>query len=372
VKKPVFYLLVFMMVMVSACQNSPAVNQPTPRASRPDPTATPTAAQPNRPLPPTPVVSELVATQSYTHTSGQFTLNYPANWQYTERLDGVIFIEPGDHAGYSVFFYDVGQVYSPQQLNQYLVTFVAKNFVQAQSGFKAVSQEQQADGSVKGQFITTDPTLGPMMNEIRVKQVKTVVLVTLIRVIQPQWEVSQSRLEMLVDTLRPLETAAASGQTPTAELPEWQLVGPTGNRFAFFYPSDWNITHQDESSVTVALPENEFTFEASVFEWPVNTPDAAEKAAQAYVTSLTKKYKDVQHTSVAKFPLDTVKDGATFDFLYTTANKVTLAGSVVTAVREGQMYRVVFTAPAQFYQGALGWFNPMIKSFKMLTPEKVN
>jgi hypothetical protein len=35
------------------------------------------------------------------------------------------------------------------------------------------------------------------------------------------------------------------------------------------------------------------------------------------------------------------------------------------------MYRVVFLAPAEYYQGALEWFNPMYKSFRILSPEEL-
>jgi hypothetical protein len=48
-----------------------------------------------------------------------------------------------------------------------------------------------------------------------------------------------------------------------------------------------------------------------------------------------------------------------------------MAGSVITAASEGQMYRIVFLAPAEYYQGALEWFNPMYKSFRILSPEEL-
>lgn len=369
----ILYCLLLALVIIgplSACRQTPSADRPLPQAARPpDPTATPkTTGGP--PPTPTSVVSALVATQVYTHTSHRFSITYPTNWQPSSRTDGVVFVEPGDQAGYSVFFNDVGQVYSTKELNQYLVTFVAQNFVGDKSGFKVISQQKQADGSIRAEFTTRDPKLGQMINEVRVTQLDTIVFIVLISATQAQWQVSQTTLEALTGTLTPLDTTPIANTTPTPSSPVWLLIGPTSNRFAFFYSSDWQVTHQDENSVQVAMPDLNFTFEASAFAWPGTDPAAAEKAAQTYLTSLSKKYKDVQNRPAVKFPLDTITDGATIDFLYTAAGN-TLAGSVITARRDEQMYRIVFTAPAKFYQDALQWFNPMYKSFKILSPDEL-
>ena len=82
------------------------------------------------------------------------------------------------------------------------------------------------------------------------------------------------------------------------------------------------------------------------------------------------KYEDVENLPPAEFPLDTVT-GATVDFLYTTAEDVAMAGSVITAAYDEQIFRVVFTAPAEFYGAALQWFNPMYQSFKILPADEM-
>jgi hypothetical protein len=48
-----------------------------------------------------------------------------------------------------------------------------------------------------------------------------------------------------------------------------------------------------------------------------------------------------------------------------------MAGSLITAVSEGQLYRITFLAPAEMYEGALQWFNPMYKSFTILPAEEL-
>jgi hypothetical protein len=317
------------------------------------------------------MVSDLIATGTYTHTTGRFRIGYPENWQFSEQPDGTIFVEPGDRGGYSVFFSDVGEVYSKRELNQFLVTFVVENFLEEGSDFEAISQEAQADGSIEAQFATLDPRLGQTINAVRVLQEDTIVFVLLISVTEEQWTVSQNELQALTDTLTPLDTAPLLVEVPpTEEPPVWLLIGPTSNQFAFFYPSDWEILGQDENTVTVTMPDTEIVFEASTFDWPGadDNLETAEKAAQAYLANLSKKYKEVENLPASEFPLDTAT-GATIDFLYTTAEDKTMAGSVIMAASEGRMYRVVFSAPAEFYQAALEWFNPMYKSFKILSPD---
>jgi hypothetical protein len=367
--------LLLILLAVTGCHNSPANIRPTPNAqlvNRPDPTATPTPAAPVPTPSPTSVVSDLVATQTYTHTTQRFQVDYPKNWQSVERPDGVIFVDPGNQAGYSVFFNDVGKTYSAKQLNQYLVTFVAQNFDTQTPDFAVISQETQKDGSVLAQFTQTDPKLGATINEIRVLQKDTLVYVLLISITQTQWEISAERLHKLAATLTPLDTSPMTEAEPTTEPPVWVLIGPTSNAFAFFYPSDWEILAQEENTVTVAMPDTGIVFEAGALAWPGadSDPDSAQKAAQAFVTSLGKKHERLQSLPPAEFPLHTFT-GATIDFLYTTKNGENIAGSVITAAHEGKMYRIVFWAPAEYYQGALEWFNPMYKSFETLVPEEL-
>ena len=374
-KKIFLYFLssLILIFVLPACQNATSPSQPVPTPIRPDPTLTPTAtALPAHTPAPTSVVSDLVTINTYTHSSRRFSIHYPENWQLSERPDGVIFIEPGDHAGYSVFFNDVGQAYSQQELNQYLVTFVAKNFVDEKSDFSVISQEDQADGSVEAQFSTLDPNLGQTINEVRVSQIDTIVFVRFLSATQEQWEISQSKLQALVDTFTPLDTTPVTKTPPTEEPPVWVLIGPTSNQFGFFYPSDWEVLKREKNTVSVAAPDNEMTFEATALDWPgaSDDPETAEKAALTYLTSVSKRYKAVENVPPTEFPLDTVT-GTTIDFLYTTEEDVAMAGSVITAAHEDRVFRVVFTAPAEFYGAALQWFNPMYQSFKILPADEM-
>lgn len=310
---------------------------------------------------------------AFTHSSRRFSISYPETWQPFERPDGVVFIDPGDAAGYGVFFNDAGQVYSDKDLNQYLVTFVATNFVDQDSDFAPISQEQQADGSIVAQFSSKDPNLGQAISEVRVSQKETIVFVLYLSATEAQWQVSEDGLHRLAETFTILDTAPATGDPPTDEPPEWVLTGPTSSAFGFFYPDDWEILRQDETSVAVGMPETDLVFEASLADAPMaqDNAEAAQKAAQKYTDQLEKDYHDVQTRPVEKFQLDQITDGATVDFLYTAADGTAKAGSIITAVSEGKLYQVIFSSSAEFYQGALQWFNPMYKSFKILPVEDI-
>lgn len=360
-------LVVSLAVMLLGGCGSPA-----PRAIftpiRPDPTATPTA--PGRP---TSVVPGQAARANYTHPTGRFSIAYPESWQPYEQPDGVVFIDPGSHAGYSVTFTEVEETYSDEELNQYLVSFVASNFAGAGTNFKAISQEQKADGVVVAQFSSRDPFLGQAISEVRVQQKDNVIFFLLINAVEEQWDISRQELQRLLDTFVPQGAGPAAAATPTEELPAWTLIGPTSNRFGFLYSDAWDILNQDETSVAVGMAGNEVTFEAKVVDLPgigEDAPTAARQAALTYVDNLAGEYENVQSLPPQEFPLDTLT-GSTIDFLYTNHAGIDMAGSVITAVQAGELYQIVFLSPAETYQAALEWFNPMYKSFRILPQDQM-
>lgn len=368
------YLLLIFLFILSSCGDTRPPQPPEFQPIRPDPTSTLKAASvPTPPSQPTSVISNQVSLTHFIHTSKRFSISYPENWQDFERPDGVVFIDPGDHAGYGVFFNDVGQSYSEKELNQYLVTFVTQNFIGKEADFAPLSQEQKADGSIVARFSSKDPNLGQAINEVRVSQKDNIVFVLYLSATEEQWQVSQDQLHRLADTFTTINTAPAPTTPATQEPPEWVLTGPANSAFAFFYPSDWEILRQEESSIAIGMPETDLVFEATVFEAAEaqDNAEAARQAAQAYVDQLAKDYKDVQTRPLEKFQLDQVTDGATIDFLYTAADGTTKAGSIITAASDGKLYQVVFSASAAAYQAALEWFNPMYKSFRILPADEV-
>lgn len=348
--------LILLVTILTACQES-AVESP--EAATLPVEATPAST-------PTPVLSASITTERYTHSTRRFSVDYPATWQPFEQPAGVIFIQPENQAGYSIFFNDVGQHYDTEALNQYLVTFVAQNFVDEEANFQAISQKHLDDGSVVAQFAAHDAYLGPAINEIRVIQVDTIIFIFLVSTSEAQWAVSAEPLQALADTFTPLDTSPIEPPPgPTAE-PVWELTGPTSNRFGFVVPSDWETLYRDTSTVVVGLPDENIRFEATTFEW--DGARSASESAQAYLTDNAAQYQAIEGLPATEFPLDS-STGATIDFLYTGPDELPMAGSVITAAHEERMYRIVFTAPAQYYEGALAWFNPMYQSFRFLDPE---
>ena len=344
----------------------------TPISATPQVNTTPT--EPDNP--PTSVVPNQAEPALYTHPSNQFSIRHPNRWEPFERSDGAIFIEPGDRAGYSVIFNDVGVVYSDQDLNQYLVTFVAQNFAGKGSGFKAISQEQLPDGLVVAQFASNEPDLGRTISEVRVFQRGSIVFVLHFSATAAQWESSRAKLQALIESFTALETGSAvANESPDSEPPEWELIGPDGKQFSFFFADNWVVAERDGNSVTVTDPTGGLVFSASSFAWPraATDPKAAEKAALEHLAELSEEVEQVEHLPPAEFPLDS-STGATIDYFYQTSDGKNVAGSVITAVHEGKMYKIVFTAPAEpaeDYDLALQWFNPMYRSFRFLSPADV-
>lgn len=317
------------------------------------------------------MIPALTATEIYTHATQRFSIAHPATWPPFEQPAGVIFIEPNNQAGYSLFFREVGETYEVAQLKQYLVSFISQNFATTEAGFSILSQTESDDGLVKAQFVAPDPLLGEALNEIRVWQVDTMVFVLLLSATQAQWQLSEEKFQALADTFTPLDTGSQEEQRD--EEPVWVLIGPKSHQFSFFSPSDWDIIRQDEEAIVVMMPDTDLRFEVSVSTWdgPESPQKAAEKAALAYLETLSETYREVEHVTLAEFPLaERTATGATIDFLYTTEEGVRTAGSVITAAEEGHLYQIVFTAPAEYYAWALQWFNPMYQNFKMLSPQE--
>jgi hypothetical protein len=377
-KQIIFYLslIVIVSVLLQACRSSSS-SQPgsasVPQATPPIATASLTVAPARSDSTPTSVIAERLQLSPYTHPSKRFSINHPDSWEPYERPDGVIFIEPGDKAGYSVVFSEVGRSYSEQELNQYLVTFVAQNFAGEGSGFKAINQEALADGSIVAQFASNDPDLGRAISEVRVFQDDTIVFVLHFSTTADQWASSRQRLEQLVNSFRALDSGTAAEVPLTEEPPQWELIGPENERFGFFYADNWEIVAREGSAVTVREPNADLVFTAGSFAWPnaADDPEAAEKAALKHMESLAHQFEQVQHLPPAEFQLDT-STGTTIDFFYNNADDAAVAGSVITAVHDDRMYKIVFTAlaePAEQYDLALQWFNPMIGSFKFLSPD---
>jgi hypothetical protein len=199
------------------------------------------------------------------------------------------------------------------------------------------------------------------------------VLTILVNATKEQWQLSRQKLQILAKTATVLDSGPIDQATPTEEPPVWILIGATNNQFGFLYPSDWKILRQDEEVVAVAMPDIEVEFEGSVITLPTAAADsteAAESAALAFIDELAKENTDVQSLPPLEFPLDTLT-GVTIDFLYTTEEGTEMAGSIIAAASEEKVYRVIFTAPAEFYEFTLQWFNPMYKSFKILPAEGV-
>ena len=145
-------------VLPVACQpatSGPPTIPPSPTSTPAPPTPTPTS---------TPIISALTTSLPYTHTTQRFYIEYPSEWQPFEQAEGVIFLDPHNQAGYSLFFNDVGETYASEQLNQYLLSFIGQNFADGAAELSFISQKERPDGTVVAQFAAPDPLLGQAVN----------------------------------------------------------------------------------------------------------------------------------------------------------------------------------------------------------------
>lgn len=356
-------ILFAISLVFQACNSSVADPVPTSTLA-PTPTVT------NTPVPPP--LFDTTDLETYTHSTDRFLLQYPGSWEVIERPDGAIFLEPTNQAGYSVVFQDAGQSYTEEQLNQYLVTFVAQNFFSEEANFQPISQETASDGTVIAQFSSTDQNLGPTISQLQVSQQDTIVFVIHLSAPEEIWSTLSDQLQLLTDFFTPLNTdPEVATPEPTKEA-EWVLIGPKSQEFGFFYADDWDILEQQENLVSVGEADTGMVFTASKFNWPNAAVDeqAAEKAAIEHIEELATAYDDVRSLSIQEFPVSDV-NGATIDFLYTDDQDRQIAGSVITAVDKGKMHKIVFTAPADIYDAALIWFNSMQQSFTFLSPDEI-
>lgn len=350
-----------LLLLIVACGEQRSVKSYA--ATAPRPAISPTAIA----LPiPTPLVSDQVTINQFVHSSSRFSINYPDNWQAVERPDGVLFIDPSDKGGYSIFFAEAAETYNAAELKQYLARFMSENLIDKPENFKLLKEKQLANGSTLAQFESLDPIFGQTINEVRIFQHKAIVFIVLISTSQIQWSLSYPQLTALVNSLSPLDTTPSQPVTPTPEPPTWVLVGPTSSEFGFVYPSNWQILLQEAHLVSVAMPEADIVFTANNYAWVgEDTTDQATQAAHLYLTKLEEKFSEVKYSDAVPFPLDTMQ-GVNVDFYYVNSAKVDMAGSLITAAQADKIYQIVFTAPITDYKAGLNWFNPMYKSFKVL------
>jgi hypothetical protein len=317
------------------------------------------------PTPPPPAALNLRATTPYTQPNRRFSIDYPQGWDTFEQPNGVVILEPTGQMGYSVFFRDVDRPYSQDELRQYLMGFIAQNFAGDGRDFRAISQKLRADGAIDAEFSTQDPKLGQTLNRIHGRQSGNTIFLLYTTAAAARWPDVQGQLQQLVDTFAPLEPPVAA-----AEAPEWQLIGPTSQEFGFLVSSDWEVVEQGVATVTVKSPSGGMTFTAANFPWPgaqSNPTAAAREAALQHIETVRAGNRQVQALPPVEFPLAGAV-GATIDFVYTTPAGQSMAGSVITGAGQGKMHKIIFTAPTDFYEAGLVWFNPMYQSFKFLAP----
>ena len=347
------------LILLSGCgapatQQRAAVNASTATARQPAPNM---AAAPGRSEP---ILADDITFSTYTHAaSRRFSIPYPNTWQYFEQPDGVIFIDPSNRAGYSVFFSQ-----AETDLQTYALAFVEANFGQDNE----TEILSQTDRLIR--FRNNDTNLGMALNELSFLQHGETVYLVLITVNEVEWDSTANTLRNLIGGLTFKDLPAATpSPTKSDEPPLWALYGHPSENFGFLYPDTWSVSEADHA-VEVTAVEYGYTFSVAVLAAETDEADIVDLEAylQTQLDQLTE-----QHETFAALPITAYQagqaEGYTVDYLYTDEAGIAFAGSIIATAIDDKLYHITLDAPAVLYDDALSWFNPMMQSFKILPPE---
>ena len=341
------YLILTALFVLSACGST------TNATIRP-------ATPPARATPPTtgPILVQDAILQTYTHTPSQrFSIAYPADWDVLEQPNGVLFIEPANRAGYSVFISQT-QIEDP---NTYALQFVQDNFG-ASNTFQILSKTETTI-----QFKGDDTNLGPAVNELTFLPDGDDMFLVLITVVEDEWDEAAEDLREITASLTFSQPATPTPDSTEPDAPPlWLLYGHPSNHFGFLYPDNWQLT-DDDRSVDLVQPEQQYRFSVQVIDAPGAGEDAniVETYTQEQVQLLGEQFETFEALPVTAYQAGQ-GSGYTADYLYQNEEGLAVAGSIIVTGIDDHLYHVSISAPAVLYDEALEWFNPMLQSFKVL------
>ena len=248
-------------------------------------------------------------------------------------------------------------------LNAYTTDFVQSSFG-AEANFAVLDE---TNGVL--QFKSQHPDLGLSINEASFSHKGQTVFLTLLTVSQNLWSQAAPWLRNFAQTLIRSEYKLAGTPIPD-EPPKWQLYAHPTARFAFLYPDTWVIT-QIEQTTIVSDTETDFTFRTELItpNKPRQPLDFAQNFIQHKLDELGDRYSDWEALPVEAYKTEGAI-GYTSDFLYVAEGKPIAGSIIVTEQDEGLVY-ITLTAPAEAYENALTWFNPMMQSFRLVPPDEV-
>jgi hypothetical protein len=249
---------------------------------------------------------------------------------------------------------------TPDKLATFARQFVENNFGD-QAGFAIL--EQEGDSL---RFKGTDANFGPAINQLTLVPADDLIYLTLVTVVEDQWEAAAADLQALTDSLV-LQPVAAAALTPLPDVPpSWTFYAHPTEQFAFLYPDDWNVSANDQS-VQATLPSANFAFSVEVIAKPGagTDPTLAATFTQETADQLAAQYDNFQALPLTTYQAEGGQ-GYTIDYLYTDSEDGPTAGSIIVTGVEDKLYLIQITAPALAYEGALAWFNPMLQSFRLV------
>lgn len=272
----------------------------------------------------------------------------------------MVFVDLSGQVAYSILFRRVETTPDQDRLNRFARQFVAENFGD-EPNFTWLSDEA---GRLR--FKSLDPNIGSSINQVTFSHQETLVYLSMITALEEYWDEAEAWLQGFADTL--VKSDPLSEQLPevATDPPTWLLYTHPNEHFALLYPSNWQLTEHSQGLV-ITFVQSQYRLSIEAFEEPL--PEAATDTAYAFIQTqleqLEAEFTDLQHVPIQAYQQDQI-GGYTTDYLYTNAEGVPIAGSIITTLVNNRLFHVAIIAPAQLYEDALLWFNPMMQSFQVL------
>ena len=340
-----------LLFILAACRTPAAPSTPLPVETQPPPT-----------LAPPPIQIDFTRLRTFTHPSQQFAVSYPADWPLAEQPEGLIVADPTNQAGYSIFFSRAETALSTEELATLAMQFATENFGE-EAGFEVLSQ---TESTVR--FRRLDPTFGPALAELSLRQEGEVIFFVLLSIVEAQWTQTAPALQSLAQTLSIPQPVAAT-PAPVTGPPTWLVFAHPTERFAFLYPSNWEL-QESEAGAQSLWPDKRFTFTVTAV-----APETLKADDDAAAALLNRQLAQLQETAFEfeARPIESYQTGLgsgyTVDYLYAGDDGLPMAGSIIVTQADARLYQITIAAPALVYEEALDWFNPMLQSFQLLPAE---
>ena len=151
---------------------------------------------------------------------------------------------------------------------------------------------------------------------------------------------------------------------PTAQ-PGWQNYRNEALGLRLHYPSGWTL---EEGTGVVTIkpsdPEDQASLSLALYQGDVT----AQTLVETIINKRKERFPDLKPFEPEPFMLAGIQ-GVTLDYTFTGEGGVLIYESVIAISNEGEGYAVNLSAKQEEYEGMLQYFNPILQSFRLDSPD---